>query len=388
MKNRCMYYRYSLLVLLFMSSVGFSQTENILYVVDSIPIIEEPKEGFGTLTEDQIDNVFITNDTGIINSYGYGSINKVVYIITKAYKNRPDSLKEIPTTKSMVKKNGFWHLKKSTDSYSGSFIDYYLDGTKQGEGFFLKGKLNGQRFLYFPNGVLSDRINYVNGITHGQEERFYEDGTLKQKGNFANGKEVGLWELFHPNGALQQRTTFNDDGKMEGVSTSFYSTANEKGTTTYVDGVYQKNKTTDHIFKYYNQAQELNRQGNFKSAIKKYTKCIELNENWADGYFARGTAYLNNFEFDKALADLNKTLEIEPYYMNAYANRAFAIIRKYEFKNTRELSGHDDIQMIAASTVDITEAELALICNDLNKAVSLGDDNYMVVEALKKHCTE
>jgi tetratricopeptide (TPR) repeat protein len=371
-----------------MSWYSFGQSEKILYVVDSIPVIEEPKEGFGTLTEDQIDNVFVTNDVDVIKSSGHDYVDKIIYIITKAYKNRPDSIKSIPTAKLMVKKNGFWHLKNDATAYSGKFIDYYLNGKKQGEGTFLNGKLSGQRLFYHVNGTISDKKHYVNGISNGLEERFYEDGTLRQKGNFKNGKEVGVWEIYHPNGQLQQRTTFNDNGKMDGVSLSFYSTGKEKGTNTYSNGVYQKDKIDDKIFKYYNQGQELYKQFNFKSAIKKYTKCIELRDNWADGYFARGTAHLNNLEFDKAITDFNKTLEIEPYFTNAYANRAFAIIRKHEFKNSRTLSGFKDVQIVASKNVEIPSADLILICNDLNRAVSLGDDNNMVLEAIKKYCTE
>jgi tetratricopeptide (TPR) repeat protein len=106
----------------------------------------------------------------------------------------------------------------------------------------------------------------------------------------------------------------------------------------------------------------------------------------ADGYFARATAKLNNFEFDEAIKDFDKTLEIEPYFTNAYSNRAFALIRKYEFGNSRTLSKSKDIQIIASKETEIPESDLNKICIDLKKAVSLGDDNGMVLEALKKHC--
>ena len=50
----------TILCLLFLSISAFGQNQNerVLYIVDSIPVIEEPKEGFGTLTENEID---ITN---------------------------------------------------------------------------------------------------------------------------------------------------------------------------------------------------------------------------------------------------------------------------------------------------------------------------------------
>lgn len=383
MKNKIL-----LLLLTLVSFIGQSQNENenVLYVVDSIPIIEEPKEGFNSLTEKEIDNVVVLKNKKAIDSLGYKDLDGIIYVFTKAYVKRADSIKAIPSTKRMTKKNGAWYLKNSSTTYSGRFIDYYLTGIKQGEGVLFNGKLKGKRLLYHQNGNVSGEIEYENGLSNGLEKRFYKDGTLSQKGTFKRGKEIGIWEMYYPNGQLKQKTTFNENGKMNGESISYYSTGNVKGKNVYENGVYQKDKTNDKIFAYYNQAQKLYKQGNFKSAIKKYSKCIELNENWTEGYFARGTAKMNNFQFDEAIKDFDKTLEIEPYFTNAYSNRAFAIIRKYEFGNSRTLSKSKDIQIIATKETEIPEIELTKICEDLNKAVSLGDNNWMVLEAVKKHC--
>lgn len=371
------------------SILGFSQNPNekILYVVDSIPIIEEPKEGFGTLTEDIIDNVVVVKDKKKIESSGYKKLDGIIYVFTKAYVQRPDSIKAIPTTKLMNKNNGAWSLKNSNTTYSGKFIDYFLTGEKEGEGILFNGKLKGKRFLYYLNGNVSDEIEYDNGISNGLEKRFYEDGTLKQKGDFKNGKEIGIWEMYHPNGQLKQRTTF-ENGQMEGASVSYYSTGEIKGENVYKNGVYQKDKVNDKLFKLYNESQELYKQGNNKGAIRKLDTALELDPNWADGYFARGTMKLNNFQFDEALADFDKTLTIEPYFTNAYSNRAFAIIRKYELGSSRTLSKTNDIQVIASKKTEIPEANLAKICADLNKAVLLGDIHPMVLDALKKHCNK
>lgn len=379
----------SILLLILSFSICFSQNqnENVLYVVDSIPIIEEPKEGFGTLTENEIDRVEVLKDKSEIEKTGYKDLDGIIYVYTKEYANRPDSLKAIPTIKLMTKKNGTWYLKDSSNPYSGRFIDYYLTGKKQGEGTLFNGKLNGKRLMYHLNGNVSDEIEYENGLSNGMEKRFYKDGTLMQKGEFKNGQEIGIWEMYHPNGQLKQRTNFVN-GKMDGESISNYSTGEIKGKNVYKDGVYQKDKVNDKLFKLYNESQDLYKQLNYKGAIKKLDKALELEPNWADGYFARATMKLNNFQFDEAIKDFNKTLEIEPYFTNAYSNRAFAILRKYELGNGRTLSKSKDVQIIASKETEIPESELTKICADLNKAVSLGDDNWMVLEALEKHCDE
>src|SRR5690606_34633448 len=218
-------------------------------------------------------------------------------------------------------------------------------------------------------------------------KRFYENETLMQKGEFKNGKENGIWEMYHPNGQLKQRTNFVN-GKMDGESLSYYSTGELKGKNVYKNGVYQKDKINDKLFKLYNESQVLYKQVNYKGAIKKLDKALELEPNWADGYFARGTMKLNDFQFEEAIKDFDKTLEIEPYYTNAYSNRAFAIIRKFEFGNNRTISKSKDIQIIATKETEIPKSELIKICSDLKKAVSFGDDNRMVLEAIEKHCKE
>lgn len=376
----------TILYLLFLSisTFGQNQNERILYIVDSIPIIEEPKEGFGTLTENEIEKVEVIKDKKVIENKGFRDLDGIIYVFTKEYSKRPDSLKAIPSTKKMTKKNGAWFLQES-EPYTGKFIDYYLNGKKEGEGYLFNGKLRGKRLLFHTNGNVSDEIEYENGLSNGTEKRFYENGTLMQKGEFKNGKEIGIWEMYHPNSQLKQRTNFVN-GKMDGESVSYYSTGEIKGKNNYNNGIYQKDKINDKLFELYNQSQELYKQMDYKGAIKKLDAALKIEPNWSDGYFARGTMKLNNFQFEEAKADFDKTLQIEPFFTNAYGNRAFTIIRKYEFGNSRTLSKSKDVQVFATKKVEIPESEIEKICLDLSKAVELGDTNSMVLEAFKKYC--
>lgn len=369
---------------------GFSQTkdERVLYIVDSIPVIEEPKEGFSEISPEEIESVNVIKDKVAISNAGYKDFDGIIYVITKEYTKRPDSIKAIPSTKIMTKKNGIWYLKNSNEAYSGKFIDYYFSGKKEGEGTLFNGKLKGKRVLYYPSGTISNEIEYDNGIPHGIEKRYYENGTLNQQGSFVYGKEVDEWKMYHQNGQLKQKTFFNQNGKMDGDSYSYYSTGALKGKTSYSNGIYQNDKVNEKIFKLYNESQDLYSQGELEKAIKILNKIIEIDPNWVDGYFARGTMYLNNFQFEEATKDFDKTLEIEPLYTNAYANRAFTIIRKYEFGNARTLSKSKEVQVFASKNEKIPEESLKKICEDLNKGIYLGDKSKMVLDAQKKYCTE
>ena len=383
-----MKYKILILLLALSSLNGLCQDSNekILFVVDSIPVINEPENGFGTLTEKEIDRVDIMVDKNFITSNGYKNVDKIMYVFTKEYVQRPDSIKKIPTTNLMIKKSGTWYLKNSPNPYSGPFIDYYLNGKIQGQGILNNGKLKGKRLLYHLNGNISDQMEYENGLSNGLEKRYYEDGTLKQEGIIKNEKKIGIWKAFHPNGQLKNLTPFNEAGKINGKSISYYSTGKIKSSYEYENGTYLKDKILDKIYKLYNEGQEYYKAGNFKSAIKRYTKCIELDEFSADAYFARGTARLNEFEYESANEDFDKTLEIEPYFTNAYANRAFVTIRKYEFANSREIKGIKGVKIMSSKKAVIPEKEKAMVCEDLKKAVSLGDNSRMVLEALKNNC--
>ena len=376
----------SILLLVLSSSLSQAQNEKALFVVDSIPIIEEPKKN-NSLSQDEINNVVTVTKRQTLDSLGYNQLDKVIYVFTKAYVNRPDSLKSIPSTRIMENRNGTWYLPNNTNPYSGRFIDYYLNGKKQGEGFLFNGRLKGNRKMYYQNGNISANLEYENGISNGSEKSFYENGKLKEEGVTKNQKKIGLWKSYHPNGKIKKLIPHNGNSLIHGESVSYYSTGKIKSSFKYKNGTYIKDKKFEKFYKLYNGGQEKFKLGNFKSAIKKYTKCIELNPTSADAYFARGTANLNEFDYESAISDFNKTLGIEPYFTNAYANRAVVLIRKYEFANSRKISKMQGVTIMASKKgVTIPENDKVKICKDLNKAVSLGDKNWMVLDALKKHC--
>ena len=93
-----------------------------MFVVDSIPVIDDPEEGNEIVQRDVADITVIKNkDT--LNRLGYSQFDGATFIFTKEYRNRPDSLKQIPSSKQMERKNGVWLFHKV--SYTGRFIDYY-----------------------------------------------------------------------------------------------------------------------------------------------------------------------------------------------------------------------------------------------------------------------
>jgi antitoxin component YwqK of YwqJK toxin-antitoxin module len=364
-------------------SVGQNPNQKVIYIIDSIPVLEDPDED-NDIDETDIADVAVIKNKDTLKMLGYEKFDGAVYVFTKEYRNRSEELKRIPSSKQMERIGDAWYFKEKL--YSGPFIDYYYSGRKQGEGTFVNGKANGKRVMYYQNGKISLERIYTNGIENGIEKEYYEDGVLKQKGAFSNGRETGVWEMYFPNGQLKQRSNFVD-GKMEGETTVYYSTGKILSLEITKDGKTTPDKRLEKLEEAMSKGHKSNREGDFKTAVKNYSKVIELDSMYAEAYFARGTARLNDFQFDEAIFDFDIALRLEPYSEKTLTNRAFARIRKHQFGNSRKLSGNNGVSILASKdNPRIPENDLNIICNDLRNAISLGDKSGMVIEALAQFC--
>jgi tetratricopeptide (TPR) repeat protein len=372
-------------VLLFTHNISFAQTsdDKIVFVVDSITVMDNPEDGNEILQMDVADLTVIKNKDSL-SRLGFGQYDGVTYIFTKEYRNRPDSLKKIPSLKQMERKNGVFLFHSMP--YSGRFIDYYYSGRKQGEGTFLNGKVNGHRKMYYQNGIISVEKDYKEGMENGVEIEYYEDGSIKQKGELVNGKEDGIWDKYFPNGQIKQRSIFIN-GVMNGETTVYYSTGKVLAVEMTKNGKASPDKRLEKINQILNKGNESNKEEDYKNAIKIYSKAIELDSTFAEAYFSRGTAKLNDLQFDEAIADFDKALKFEPFMTYALANRASARIRKYQFRNSRTISKTNGITVLASKDdAPIPEDEKVKICDDLKKVMFLGEKSKMITEARSNYC--
>ncbi|MEJ5960884.1 tetratricopeptide repeat protein [Pedobacter immunditicola] len=346
------------------SNFTFGQTdqERILYVIDSIPVIETMGED-DELSNDEIDQLEVVTDLSRIKALGYGGkLDKIIYITTKASLLRSAEEKRIPSTKSMTKKDGMWYFNQADTPYTGKFIDYFMNGKKQGEGILVNGKVDGVRTVYYPNGQKRYYYTYKKGITNGDSEEYYMNGQLRQKGSFVEQKESGLWQVYYSTGKLKRESTF-------------------------VNHKQDLPKEEAKFFNLLQKGQSLMKEGTFENAIKRFDEAVKLNSAYADLYFYRGTAKLNKFEFDNALLDFDKAIELEPLYMEAISNRAFTRLRKFQFKDGRTLSKNSQVTIMAVKgKVPIPKEDLDKICADLHRSYALGDHQAMVIDAIDNYC--
>jgi len=89
-------------------------------------------------------------------------------------------------------------------------------------------------------------------------------------------------------------------------------------------------------------------------AITEYSKAIELNPVYTAAYGKRGYAYAKKGEFDKAIDDLDLAIELEPKFAQAYGYRGYTYAQ---------------------------EGQVAEAVSDLEKCIELSDDPVVVQAA-------
>ena len=69
---------------------------------------------------------------------------------------------------------------------------------------------------------------------------------------------------------------------------------------------------------------------NYQGALTDYDKAIQLNPDYANAYLGRGTAKRNLGDYQGAIVDYNKAIEPNSNYDTAYYNRGIAYQRLNE----------------------------------------------------------
>ncbi len=75
-------------------------------------------------------------------------------------------------------------------------------------------------------------------------------------------------------------------------------------------------------------------KGQFDQAISDISKALEIDPMNAMAYVNRGVAYVNKGQYDLAISDYNKALEINSGYAVAYFSRGVAHYFKREFESS------------------------------------------------------
>lgn len=143
-----------------------------------------------------------------------------------------------------TQKNGYW------------IVDYYMDGTKQMEGFSTNKLVNKEKFdglvkYYFSTGVIYQEVNYKTGTIHGERKiyfnsgklkserdyendkmegkysEFYETGEFHVSGSYENNLKEGVWKIYYKNGKIKEKGKY-EKGEKIGIWKTFYKNVYKK----------------------------------------------------------------------------------------------------------------------------------------------------------------
>jgi len=146
-----------------------------------------------------------------------------------------------------------------------------------------------------------------------------------------------------------------------------------------------KSKTVIHIFR----GVAHHEKGQWDEAIADYNKAIEINPKYPEAYSNRGVAYDNKGQYDKAISDYTKAIEINPRLVEAYSNRGLA----YDNKGQHDEAISDYTKAIEINpryaeaynnrgfTYIVNLGDKKRACSDWKRACELGEcRNYEIAK--------
>ena len=80
------------------------------------------------------------------------------------------------------------------------------------------------------------------------------------------------------------------------------------------------------------------RNGSYESAIADYTKSIEMDQDFAEAHYSRGSSFYEIGNYEEALADLNRAIDLDPKAARYYRQRSLV----YLFTDRTDLAEGDE----------------------------------------------
>ena len=359
----------------------------MLFVIDSIPLINDPENWNQVLPEDIADISVITREDSL-KMLGWEQFGGITYIFTKAYRSRPDSVKKIPSLKQMVMMAGQWTMRGML--YTGRYIDYYNNGSVQNEGWLKDGKINGELIVYYKTGIKKSVTNYKDGLRHGEWRDYYQNGTLMREDEFINGVKKRTGKSYFINGQVRNEVKLR---KLTNYDTAiaYYSTGKIKHMAFTRTGEFyppkKERELNEHTTMFY---QHLN-LGDIKAANKNLYKIWLIDSTSIDTYYKTGFLLANEYRFAEAIIQFDKALAIEPLMREALEQRAIARIKAYRFSDGKiPFKERQKLPVTLEDLMLMPEEDEAKVCRDIILAddidTGVNYNNKTVPAIILDHC--
>jgi hypothetical protein len=373
----------------FTGITSFSQASKnkILYVIDSIPLLNDP-EPWNTILEEDIADYSVVTNRDSLKMLGWEKMDGIVYIFTKEYRKRPDSVKRIPSLKQMILKDQAWTLNGSV--YTGRYIDYYNNGKKEDEGTLLNGKTDGELTVYYTSGIKKSITHYKDGIRNGVWIDYYKNGALMRREDFVNGKSSGRGKIYFINGQIKQELKQRNASGYD-TSVTYYSTGKVRRILVGKKGHFYPDKKQRELNYYNTMFFEHLREKDIKAANKDFYKIWMNDSTNIDAMFKHGVLFAYEFRFDRAIAEFDKALSIEPLMRESLEQRGLARIKRYKYQREKIPLDRKNISLVLEDLTQMPEEEQAKVCADLLLADDLDTNHYnykAVPEIILNYCKE
>ncbi len=135
--------------------------------------------------------------------------------------------------------------------------------------------------------------------------------------------------------------------------------------------------------------------GKYSDALEKINKSLELKNDWEIPYFYRAVAHHAIGNFDDAILDYTKALQINPKMTDAYFNRAKILLSRKDISNPDFNRAISDLEKAIELDPNFTDALYAMgaaqkkienyhkALEYLNRAIELQPD-FVHAKALQK----
>lgn len=143
------------------------------------------------------------------------------------------------------------------DNLEGVLKEFYRDGKLYEATLFENNLKKGAQKTYNFNGILISELNYLNDELNGASKNFYNEGNLEQESTFKEGHLIGDYISYHYNNQVAVKTSYNDNGKLDGL----YQEYSDDGKLWYE---YEYSNGKINKFTYYDKSGRILSQGKKK----------------------------------------------------------------------------------------------------------------------------
>ena len=137
-----------------------------------------------------------------------------------------------------------------------------------------------------------------------------------------------------------------------------------------------------------NQCYAYEAQKQYELAISNCSKAIEIDSKFAVAYFNRGHAYINLKKYDQAIADFTRDIELIPITTRSYVNRGFVYIQqnKYDlaiadFTKSIEINPKEGYAYFNRGLIYDRQGKKDLAIADYTKAIEIDSNNTIIYSA-------